>query len=141
MSRHFFFPATLRFQPSKCALRLEMSYFRVLATAETLLLPFFVRPPRRKCSFCCFIAFSRGGNAVFLIFYFSAAAESHFSAFSHFHPWMTDGFLCFSRFVGRRRAYFRNFCVSSADDERFSAIFAFRRPTTGVFLHFSRFVG
>ena len=54
MSRHFFFQATLRFQPSKCALRLEMSYFRVLATAETLLLPFFVRPPRRKCSFFSF---------------------------------------------------------------------------------------
>ena len=81
MSRHFFFQATLRFQPSKCALRLEMSYFRVLATAETLLLPFFVRPPRRKCSFCCFIAFSRGGNAVFLIFYFSAAAEMIFLLF------------------------------------------------------------
>lgn len=34
MSRHFFFQATLRFQPSKCALRLEMSYFRVSAMAE-----------------------------------------------------------------------------------------------------------
>ena len=102
MSRHFFFQATLRFQPSKCALRLEMSYFRVSAMAETLLLPFFVRPPWRKRSFSHFLLFSRGGNDIFAVFYSSAMAESRFSAFSHFHPWMTDGFLCFSRFVGRR---------------------------------------
>ena len=67
MSRHFFFQATLRFQPSKCALRLEMSYFRVSAMAEKQLLSFFVRPPWRKCSFSHFKAFSRGGNAFFAV--------------------------------------------------------------------------
>ena len=102
MSRHFFFQAILRFQPSKCALRLEMSYFRVSATAETLLLPFFVRPPWQKRSFSHFLLFSRGGNDIFVVFYSSAVAESRFSSFSHFHPWTTDGFLYFSHFVGRR---------------------------------------
>ena len=87
MSRHFFFQATLRFQPSKCALRLEMSCFRVSATAETLLLPFFVRPPRRKRCFSHFLLFSRGGNDIFVVFYSSAVAESRFSAFSHFQPY------------------------------------------------------
>ena len=167
MSRHFFFPATLRFQPSKCALRLEMSYFRVLATAETLLLPFFVRPPRRKCSFCCFIAFSRGGNAVFLFFYFSAAAEmifllfftrppwrkavfrrfltfihgrwTVFYVFLHFHPRMTNDFRSILRFVGRRRTFSGDFCISSTDDGWFLLFFAFRRPTMSVFLSFSCF--
>ena len=86
MSRHFFFQAILRFQPSKCALRLEMSYFRVSAMAETLLLPFFVRPPWRKAVFRHFKAFSRGGNAVLPIFYFSAMAETQFFSFFTFQP-------------------------------------------------------
>ena len=128
MSRHFFFQATLRFQPSKCALRLEMSYFRVSATAETLLLPFFVHPPRRKCIFCCFIAFSRGGNAVFLIFNFSAAAEMIFLLFFTRQPW--------------RKAVFRHFLTFiHMDDGRFSMFFAFRRPTMSVFSQFLHFVG
>ena len=86
MSRHFFFQTILRFQPSKCALRLEMSYFRVSATAEKPRLPVFVRPPRRKRRFSHFKAFSRGGNAVLPIFYFSAMAETQFFSFFTFQP-------------------------------------------------------
>lgn len=99
MSRHFFFQATLRFQPSKCALRLEMSYFRVSATAEKQLLPFFVRPPWRKCSFSHFKAFSRGGNAVLPIFYFSAMAEMIFLLFFTRPPWRKTVFRHFLTFI------------------------------------------
>ena len=111
---------------------------------------FFTLRPRPKVYFRRFSSFSRGGNAVFAVFYSSAAAESRFSPFSVrrtptkgcFLPFFIDctptkrGFSRFLRFVDRRRAFFSVFRISSADNERFFAISAFRQPTTSVFLHF-----
>jgi len=60
--------------------------------AETQNLSVFDFPLRRKRCFSHFLLFSHGGNEIFAVFYSSAAAESQFSAFSRFQPWMTNDF-------------------------------------------------
>ena len=115
---------------------------------------FFTRPPRRKCNFCCFLLIRRGGNVIFAVFYPSAVAESRFSAFFHFHPWMTGIFLplfrfhpritndfqCFSTFIHGWRAFFASFSLSSTDDEWFSAFFHLHPWMKGIFCLFFIFI-
>ena len=45
-----------------------------------------LHPPRRKCSFRRFWFIRHGGNTVFAVFYFSAAAETLFFSFFAFQP-------------------------------------------------------
>ena len=117
--------------------------------------PFSTLRPWPKADFQRFSIFSHGGNAVFAVFYSSAAAESRFSAFSARRT-PTKGCFCrfllivplrkvvFRRFllvVGVRKVVFCDFSISSADDEHLSAFSAFRRPTMSVFRRFQHFVG
>ena len=60
--------------------------------AETQNLSVFDFPLRPKHCFSHFLLFSHGGNEIFAVFYSSAAAESQFSAFFRFQPWMTNDF-------------------------------------------------
>ena len=60
--------------------------------AESQFSSFFVRRPRPKHSFYCFPLVGHGRKPIFNIFRSSAAAESQFSAFSRFQPWMTNDF-------------------------------------------------
>ena len=58
-----------------------------------------LHPPRRKCSFRRFWFIRHGGNAVFLIFYFSAAAEMIFLLFFTRPPWRKAIFHRFLTFI------------------------------------------
>ena len=69
------------------------------AVAETLFFSFFAFQPRRKRSFRRFWFIRRGGNAVFLIFYFSAAAEMIFLLFFTRPPWRKAIFHRFLTFI------------------------------------------
>ena len=81
------------------------SDFSVSVTAEMLLLLFSTLWPWPKRSFLRFSFFGRGRNAVFVVFYSSATAESRFSPF---------------------------FSISSTADELFSAFFGFPRGWIAV---------
>ena len=62
------------------------------AVAEMQFSLFSIFRPWPKCSFCCFLSFGRGRNAVFVVFYLSAVGEALFLLFFIFRPWAKRGF-------------------------------------------------
>ena len=86
------YPITLQGDCLMPAWRWIYKYSDLSAMAESQFSTFFVRRPRPKLRIYLFLIFRRGGNEIFAVFYSSAAAESLFSAFSRFQPWMTNYF-------------------------------------------------
>lgn len=94
---------------------------------------FWVHPPWRKHSFRRFLLFGRGGNAVFLIFCFSAAAEMIFLPFFTRPPWPKADFYRFLGFGHGRRAVFLVFRSSEASESRFFAKFHLPKTSAEYF--------
>ena len=78
-----------------------------------------------SCSFCAFLVFSPGRNAIFTVFWFSLQGEMQFSPFSAFLSGEKCNFHRFLVFSPGRNAIFTIFWFSLRGEMQFSPFSAF----------------